>query len=360
VRRAAKIAADGWLVTFGIQPSAPETGFGYIRMGTEVEGSEGREVAAFVEKPDQATAESYLLSGDYTWNSGMFCFRADALIAAAQKACPDVLAAARACHASESGQVSPVEFSRDAFIAQPDISIDYAIMERAERVAVVPARFDWSDIGSWKAISEIEVAADADGNRVQGDAVVVESRNCYIQSDARMVAAVGVENLIIIDTGDAVLVADRDRAQQVKTVVERLRESNHPAAALHNTVHRPWGSYTVLEDRDDCKVKRLTVKPGHVLSLQLHNRRSEHWTVVDGTAKVRIGEREFLLNANESAYIPMNTVHRLENPTERDIHLIEVQCGDYFGEDDIVRLEDRYGRVPRKVQVSSERENNVD
>jgi len=224
----------------------------------------------------------------------------------------------------------------------------------------VPARFDWSDIGSWKAISEIEVAADADGNRVQGDAVVVESRNCYIQSDARMVAAVGVENLIIIDTGDAVLVADRDRAQQVKTVVERLRESNHPAAALHNTVHRPWGSYTVLEDRDDCKVKRLTVKPGHVLSLQLHNRRSEHWTVVDGTAKVRIGEREFLLNANESAYIPMNTVHRLENPTERDIHLIEVQCGDYFGEDDIVRLEDRYGRVPRKVQVSSERENNVD
>ena len=360
VQRAAKIAADGWLVTFGIQPSAPETGFGYIRMGAAVAGSEGREVAAFVEKPDQATAESYLLSGDYTWNSGMFCFRADALIAAAQKACPDVLAAARACHASESGQASPVEFSREAFIAQPDISIDYAIMERAERVAVVPAKFDWSDIGSWKAISEIEVETDAAGNRVQGDAVVVESRNCYIQSDARMVAVVGVENLIIIDTGDAVLVADRDRAQQVKTVVERLRESNHPAAALHNTVHRPWGSYTILEDREDCKVKRLTVKPGHVLSLQLHNRRSEHWTVVDGTAKVRIGEREFLLNANESAYIPMNTVHRLENPGQRDIHLIEVQCGDYFGEDDIVRLEDRYGRVPTKAQVLPGRENDVD
>ena len=175
-----------------------------------------------------------------------------------------------------------------------------------------------------------------------------------------MVAVVGVENLIIIDTGDAVLVADRDRAQQVKTVVERLRESNHPAAALHNTVHRPWGSYTILEDRDDCKVKRLTVRPGHVLSLQLHNRRSEHWTVVDGTAKVRIGEREFLLNANESAYIPMNTVHRLENPGQRDIHLIEVQCGDYFGEDDIVRLEDRYGRVPTKAQVLPGRENDVD
>ncbi|MBL0165356.1 MAG: mannose-1-phosphate guanylyltransferase/mannose-6-phosphate isomerase [Xanthomonadales bacterium] len=360
VRRAEKIAAAGWLVTFGIQPSAPETGFGYIRMGATVEGCEGREVAAFVEKPDRATAESYLLSGDYAWNSGMFCFRADALIAAAEKTCPDVLAAARACHASESGHVSPVEFEREAFMAQPDISIDYAIMERAARVAVVPAKFDWSDIGSWKAISEIDAESDAAGNRVQGNAIVVESSNCYIQSDTRMVAAVGVENLIIIDTGDAVLVADRDRAQQVKIVVERLRESNHPAASLHNTVHRPWGSYTILEDRNDCKVKRLTVKPGHVLSLQLHNRRSEHWTVVDGTAKVRIGEREFLLNANESAYIPMNTVHRLENPTDRDIHLIEVQCGDYFGEDDIVRLEDRYGRVPRKVHVSPSQENNVD
>ena len=349
VQRAARLADEGWLVTFGIQPTAPETGFGYIRMGARVSGQEGRQVAAFVEKPDRETAESYLASGDYTWNSGMFCFRADALIDAAAQTCPDVLAAARACHASESGQSSPVEFSREAFMAQPDISIDYAIMERASRVAVVPARFGWSDIGSWKAVSEIESDADAAGNRVHGQAIMVDSSNCYIQSDVRMVAAVGVENLIIIDTGDAVLVADRDRAQQVKTVVERLRASNHPAASLHNTVHRPWGSYTILEDRDDCKVKRLTVKPGHVLSLQLHHKRSEHWTVVDGTAKVRIGEREFLLQANESAYIPMNTVHRLENPTEQDIHLIEVQCGDYFGEDDIVRLEDRYGRVPSKA-----------
>ncbi|MEZ5460825.1 mannose-1-phosphate guanylyltransferase/mannose-6-phosphate isomerase [Dokdonella sp.] len=349
VERAVKIAADGWLVTFGIQPSAPETGFGYIRMGADVNDCEGRVVEAFVEKPDRETAESYLESGDYTWNSGMFCFRADALIAAAEKTCPDVLAAARACHASESGQASPIEFAREVFLAQPDISIDYAIMERASRVAVVPARFDWSDIGSWKAISDMEGDTDAAGNRVHGQAIIVESENCYIQSDARMVAAVGVKDLVIVDTGDAVLVADRERSQQVKIVVEQLRASNHQAATVHNTVHRPWGSYTILEDRDDCKVKRLTVKPGHVLSLQLHNRRSEHWTVVDGTAKVRIGEREFLLQANESAYIPMNTVHRLENPTAQDIHLIEVQCGDYFGEDDIVRLEDRYGRVPRKV-----------
>ena len=348
-QRAVALAGDGWLVTFGMPPSGPETGFGYLRMGAAIAGSEGREVAAFVEKPDRETAERYLASGDHVWNSGMFCFRADALIAAAEKTCPDVLAAARACHASESGQSSPVEFAREAFLAQPDISIDYAIMERASRVAVVPARFDWSDIGSWKAISDMDAESDAAGNRVQGQAIIVESENCYIQSDSRMVAAVGVRNLVIVDTGDAVLVADRERSQQVKIVVDRLRKDNHQAASFHKTVHRPWGSYTILEDGDDCKVKRLTVKPGHVLSLQLHNRRSEHWTVVNGTAKVRIGEREFLLNANESAYIPMNTVHRLENPTAQDIHLIEVQCGDYFGEDDIVRLEDRYGRVPRKV-----------
>ncbi|WP_440223161.1 mannose-1-phosphate guanylyltransferase/mannose-6-phosphate isomerase [Dokdonella sp. MW10] len=348
-RRAAALAQDGWLVTFGIRPTHPETGFGYIRMGAAIEGLDGRAVGAFVEKPNRETAESYVASGDYVWNSGMFCFRADALVAAAEVTCPDVIAAARACHASESGQASPIEFARELFLAQPDISIDYAIMERAPRVAVVPATFDWSDIGSWKAVSDMDAEADDAGNRVRGQAVIVESENCYIQSDSRMVAAVGVKDLVIVDTGDAVLVADRNRAQQVKLVVDRLRATNHQSATFHTTVHRPWGSYTILEDADDCKVKRLTVKPGHVLSLQLHNKRSEHWTVVHGTAKVRIGEKEFLLNANESAYIPMNTVHRLENPTDRDIHLIEVQCGDYFGEDDIVRLEDRYGRVKAKA-----------
>jgi mannose-1-phosphate guanylyltransferase/mannose-6-phosphate isomerase len=343
--RAAALARDGWLVTFGIRPTHPETGFGYIRMGGAVEGHAGREVAAFVEKPDMQTAESYVASGDYVWNSGMFCFRADVLLETAAKTCPEVLAAAQACHAQAINRASPVEFAREAFLAQPDISIDYAIMERAPRVAVVPAGFDWSDIGSWKAMSDIDTDADGEGNRVHGQAVLVESVNCYIQSGTRMVAAVGVKDLVIVDSGDAVLVSHRDRAQQVKQVVERLRAANHAAASVHATVHRPWGSYTVLEDADDCKVKRLTVKPGQVLSLQLHHRRSEHWTVVHGTAKVRIGEREFLLERNESAYIPMETVHRLENPTDSDIHLIEVQCGDYFGEDDIVRLEDRYGRV---------------
>jgi mannose-1-phosphate guanylyltransferase/mannose-6-phosphate isomerase len=347
-QRAAALANDGWLVTFGIRPTHPETGFGYIRMGASIADREGREVGAFVEKPSMQTAESYVASGDYVWNSGMFCFRADALLDVAARTCPDVLKAAEACHAHAINHESPIEFHREAFLAQPDISIDYAIMERAPKVAVVAASFDWSDIGSWKAMSDLDVA-DSDGNRVRGQAIVVESENCYIQSDTRMVAVVGVKDLVIVDTGDAVLVSHRERAQQVKLVVERLRATNHAAASVHQTVHRPWGSYTILEDANDCKVKRLTVKPGHVLSLQLHHRRSEHWTVVEGTAKVRIGEEEFLLQRNESAYIPMNTVHRLENPTATDIHLIEVQCGDYFGEDDIVRLEDRYGRIQKAV-----------
>jgi len=352
VARAQALAREGWLVTFGIPPAHPDTGFGYIRQGKQIGGSGEKEIAAFVEKPNLDKAREYLASGEYVWNSGMFCFLADALIDAAQAACPDVLAAVRACHASAISHESPVEYNRDAFAAMPDISIDYAIMERATRRAVVAASFDWSDIGSWKAVSEIasdEARPDDAGNRVHGKAVVIASENCYIQSGKRMVAAVGVRDLVIVDTADAVLVSDREHAQQVKQVVEQLHSDNHSAATHHQTVHRPWGSYTVLEDENDCKVKRLTVKPGQVLSLQLHHRRSEHWTVVHGTAKVRVGDEEFLLQRNQSCYIPMETLHRLENPTDQDIHLIEVQCGDYFGEDDIVRLEDRYGRVPTKA-----------
>jgi len=348
VQRARALAEDGWLATFGIVPTHAETGFGYIRVGASIDGRDGSEVAAFVEKPRREVAEAYLAAGDHLWNSGMFCFRADALLAAAAQTCPDVLAAAQACQAASMNFESPVEYAREAFLAQPDISIDYAVMEHAPRRAVVPATFDWSDIGSWKAVSELETETDEQGNRVRGQAILIESANCYIQSDKRMVAAVGVHDLVIVDTDDAVLVADKDRAQQVKLVVDRLRAAKHDAAAFHQTVHRPWGSYTVLEDADDCKVKRLVVKPGHVLSLQKHHRRSEHWTVVAGTAKVRVGDNEFLLQANQSTYIPIDTLHRLENPTDEDIHLIEVQCGDYFGEDDIVRLEDRYGRAAQR------------
>jgi mannose-1-phosphate guanylyltransferase/mannose-6-phosphate isomerase len=230
------------------------------------------------------------------------------------------------------------------FTQCPSISIDYAVMERAGNCAVVGGDFGWSDIGSWKAMSELYESDEA-GNRIHGKAVLVESRNCFIQGEDRLVAAVGVNDLVIVDTGDAVLVANRERAQDVKEVVNQLSELKDSAAEVHKTVYRPWGSFSVLEDADDCKVKRLVVKPGQVLSLQKHHRRAEHWTVISGEAKVRIDDNEFILRPNESTYIPANTRHRLENPGTKDVHLIEVQTGDYFGEDDIIRYEDIYGRV---------------
>lgn len=341
-RHAQAIAREGRLVTFGIQPTHAETGFGYIRRGAALAGGDGYEVAAFVEKPDIDNARRYLADGEHYWNSGMFCFRAAALVEAARALQPALLEAVAAC-LDAMPEAQPAELPAAGFSLLPDISIDYAIMEKATNVAVVPGTFDWNDIGSWKAISELD-DADADGNRVRGNAIVIDSRDCYVQSERRLVAAVGVRDLVIVDTDDAVLVSDREHAQQVKRVVEQLRADRHDAATFHQTVHRPWGSFTVLEDAPDCKVKRLVVKPGQVLSLQKHFRRSEHWTVVHGTAKVRVGDREFLLERNQSTYIPMDTLHRLENPTDSDIALIEVQCGDYFGEDDIVRLEDVYGR----------------
>lgn len=341
VTRARSLAQDGHLTTFGIKPTAPETGFGYIRAGAPLDG--GFVIDAFVEKPDLATAETYLAAGNYTWNAGMFCFSVGSLLSAAAQTCPDVLAAAKSCLTQTARQSDVVAFERESFLAQPDISIDYAVMERATHRAVVPAQFDWSDIGSWNSLGEL-TEPDADGNRVQGEAIVVGGSGNFIQTEGRLVAAVGVKDLVIVDSGDAVLVADRHQVQAVRHVVDSLRQRQHYAAQHHLTVYRPWGSYTVLEDAEDCKVKRLTVKPGGVLSLQRHQRRSEHWTVVDGTAKVRIGDEEMLLQRNQSTYIPMNTLHRLENPTERDLHLIETQCGDYFGEDDIERLEDVYGR----------------
>ncbi len=344
VQAASALASDGYLTTFGIRPTHPETGFGYIDAGEPITGRSGRALSAFVEKPDRARAETFVASGHHFWNAGMFCFSVGAVLQQAAGSCPDVLAAARACFAAGDTGAEPRNFDAALFAAQPDISIDYALMEPAQRRAVVPASFDWSDIGSWQAVGDLG-EADADGNRLHGDVVCVDSRGCYVQADQRLVAAVGVSNLVIVDAGDAVLVADRGRSQSVKQVVEQLRAAGHPAAQHGATVHRPWGSYTVLEDADDCKVKRLTVNPGGILSLQKHHRRSEHWTVVHGTAKVRVGDREILLERNQSTYIPVDTLHRLENPTSAPIHLIEVQCGDYFGEDDIVRLEDVYGRA---------------
>ena len=344
VNEAFQIANQGYLVTFGIHPTHAETGYGYIRQGEPLTMSGAYRVAEFVEKPNEATAIKYLASGEYHWNSGMFCFQANTFLKALKRYAPDVHKAAERVWEATDKTRSPIEFPSELFSECPSISVDYAVMERADNTAVVASDFGWSDIGSWKAISEL-YESDAAGNRLKGKAVMVGSTDCFVQSGERVVAAVGVNNLIIVDTGDAVLVADRNQAQDVKEVVAQLSELQHEAVSFHKTVHRPWGSYTILEDAEDCKVKRLVVKPGQVLSLQLHHRRAEHWTVVKGTAKVRLGDREFLLEANQSTYVPVNTLHRLENPGDEDIHLIEVQTGDYFGEDDIERLEDIYGRI---------------
>jgi len=344
VKEATLLSNQGYLVTFGIHPTHAETGYGCTRQGDVLTASGGYRIAEFVEKPDEATAIKYLESGEYHWNSGMFCFQAGTFLESLKRFAPDVYAAVvRVWEATDKTQ-SPTEFPAELFAECPSISIDYAVMERADNTAVVASDFGWSDIGSWKAISEL-YESDESGNRIKGKAVMVGSTGCFVQSGERVVAAVGVKNLVIVDTGDAVLVADRDQAQDVKEVVAQLSELKHEAVEFHKTVHRPWGSFTILEDATDCKVKRLVVKPGQVLSLQLHHRRAEHWTVVRGTAKVRLGDEEFLLEANQSTFIPVETLHRLENPGDKDIHLIEVQTGDYFGEDDIERLEDVYGRI---------------
>ena len=344
VAQARQLATEGWLVTFGIQPTAPETGFGYIEAGAALNG--GYQVARFVEKPTRDKAAEYLAAGNFTWNSGMFCFTAGALIDALRTHAPDLLAAVEATLAATDFTKAPPVLASEQFKQVPDISIDYAVMEKAAQVAgvaVVPAAFDWSDIGSWNALAEL-TAADGSGNRINGEAVLVDAINCYVQGGDRIVAAVGVDNLLIIDTADALLVADRSRAQDVKAVVQQLKLTAHDSVRHHRTVHRPWGTYTVLEEGERFKMKRIVVKPGASLSLQMHHHRSEHWVVVAGMALVVNGEKEIFVRTDQSTYIPAGTQHRLSNPGVIDCVMIEVQTGDYVGEDDIVRFEDKYGR----------------
>ena len=355
VDRAAALAATGTLVTFGITPTHPETGFGYIECGELLVPEEGNAPAAyrarrFVEKPQLAVARDYLTEGRYVWNSGMFAFTADAIIEAFSRHAPGVLAAARPVAQAFASAPSTQMLEIDAalFAAVPDISIDYAIMERAAEsgeVAVVRGVFDWSDVGSWQAVAAL-TTADDDGNRGHGERVAIATRDTYVHAADRVVATVGVENLVIVDTPDAVLIAHRDHLQRVKEVVGELKARGHDAYKLHRTVSRPWGAYTVLEEAPGFKIKRIEVRPGAALSLQLHHRRSEHWVVVRGTARVTNGEREFDVRPNESTYIPVETRHRLENRASEPLVIIEVQCGDYLGEDDIVRFEDKYGRTP--------------
>ncbi len=343
VQDASALAAAGYLVTFGIAPTLPETGFGYIQQGAQLDS--GYQVARFVEKPTLETVQSYLASGEYLWNSGMFCFRASTLIQALQTLSPEILATVQS--ALDTGQANgdTLELGEE-FALSPDISIDYAVMEKAPNVAVVRAGFDWSDLGAWSSYGLL-MEKDAQGNQIHAqETVLVDTHNCVIQSPHRITATLGLEDLLIVDTPDALLVADRNRDQEVKKIVEILKIRDHACFDLHTTVHRPWGTYTTLEEGDHFKIKRIVVKPGHKLSLQMHYHRSEHWVVVSGTAKSVNGEEEKLIMTNQSTYIPAGCKHRLENPGRVNLIMIEVQSGSYLGEDDIVRFDDVYGRAP--------------
>jgi mannose-1-phosphate guanylyltransferase len=348
VAKAVSLSSQGWLVTFGVQPQYPETGFGYIEAGDAIGTDEGLKVARFVEKPDLKTAESYLAAGNYFWNSGMFCFQVGTVLEEFAKHAPDVLDAAAASLASsrltQGDAYHCLAVDADSFAKVPDISIDYALMERSARVATVPCDIGWSDIGSWNAVSEL-TARDDNGNRFEGEVLSHGSRNNYVNSEDRLTALVGVEDLLVVDTPDALMIAHKDHAQDVKHIVGQLKSSGHTLHLLHRTVHRPWGTYTTLENGDRFKIKRIVVKPKASLSLQLHHHRSEHWIVVSGMATVVNGDKEFMLNTNESTFIRAGHQHRLSNPGVIDLVLIEVQSGDYVGEDDIVRLEDIYGRA---------------
>ena len=351
VQQAAALAAQGHLVTFGIQPTAPETGYGYIEAGQPVNTTvpQGNHVVRFIEKPARERAEQLLAAGNYLWNSGMFCFAAQTMLDALQQHAPEVLHAARACLADaridHTSHATLVEIQGESFREAPDISIDYAVMEKSGQVAVVPGAFGWNDIGSWDAVRSLS-EPDTDGNRTTGDTVFVDSHDTYVHnSDDRLVATVGLDNLLIIDTPDALLVAAADQAQKVKEVVKALKARGHEAAQLHRTVARPWGTYTILGEGERYKIKRIEVKPGASLSLQMHHHRNEHWIVVKGMAKVVNGDEEIFVATNESTYIPATHRHRLENPGLLPLVMIEVQSGEYLGEDDIVRFQDNYGRA---------------
>jgi len=341
VAQAAALAGEGRLVTFGIQPEAPETGYGYIE-------ASGNEVLRFVEKPSLEKAREYVASGRFLWNSGMFCFTAGTVLAEMEQHCPDIVQGVRACmqrsRVSRGNGFAQVDLDPDAFAVVRDDSIDYALMEKSKRVAVVPCSIGWSDIGSWSAIGDL-ATADGNANRLEGKAILHDVTGCYIRCTDRIVGAVGLRNLVIIDTADALLVADKARAQDVKHIYAQLKAEGHEAHKLHRTVHRPWGTYTVLEEGPGFKIKRICVKPGASLSLQMHHHRSEHWIVVSGTATVFNGDREIVVGTNESTFIPAGNKHRLANATEADLAIIEVQSGGYLGEDDIVRFDDKYGRV---------------
>lgn len=346
---AAHQAQQGQLVVFGISPTAPETGFGYIEV--EKVSRHTQKAIRFVEKPDSATAQRYLSTGRYYWNSGMFCFAAGTILNAFREHAPEVMEAAEGAWVSASHEASVTQFDAHAFGLQPDISIDYAVMERASNVTLVPAKFSWSDVGTWPAVAEA-FTADTSGNtfvdRDGTEFVAIDTTGTHLQTSshtAKVVATVGVHDLVIVDTPDALLIVHKSAAQKVKSVVDMLKERKHASTQFPAAVRRPWGTYATLKEEAGYKVKRITVNPGQSLSLQYHHQRAEHWVVVQGTAIVQVGDEEHTTLPGQYRYVPLKEKHRLTNTGEGELVLIEVQCGDYLGEDDIVRLADVYGRA---------------
>lgn len=334
-------AAEGKLVTFGVVPSKPETGYGYIRRQQGSGPAYG--IAQFVEKPDLATATRYVESKEYFWNSGMFMFKATQVLDELRELAAPIYDACAQAFTAAKRDLDFIRLPQKEFAACPSDSFDYAVMEKTRNGVVVPLDAGWSDVGSWSALHEA-IPGDAEGNVCIGDVLIEDVRNCYLQSSSRLVAAVGLKDHVVVETKDAVLVAPKDRVQDVKQLVAKLKQQGRYETSLHREVFRPWGSYDSIDTGDRFQVKRLVVKPGASMSLQLHHHRAEHWIVVSGTARITRGDETFLLEENQSTYIPLGTRHRIENPGKIPLHIIEVQSGAYLGEDDIVRFEDRYGR----------------
>ncbi|HLI22506.1 MAG TPA: mannose-1-phosphate guanylyltransferase/mannose-6-phosphate isomerase [Stellaceae bacterium] len=345
VGRAAEAASAGRLVTFGIKADRPETGYGYIKRGKALDNVAGAfEVAAFVEKPDRARAETYVADEAYSWNSGIFLFPVKLLLGELERLQPNMVATCRDALAKAKRDLDFLRLDSDAFAKAPSNSIDYALMEHTPHAAVVPVEMGWSDVGTWDALWMVGTQ-DKAGNVVAGDVITEDTRNSYLRAESGLLAVLGVEDMVVVATSDAVMVARRDRAQDVKQIVAKLERGKRNELLSHPLVHRPWGTYRSIHNGERVQVKHIMVKPGGILSLQMHHHRAEHWVVVTGTARVIKGNEEMILHENESTFIPMGTRHRLENPGKIPLHLIEVQSGSYLGEDDIVRFEDTYGRA---------------
>ena len=350
---AREAAENGELVTFGITPLSPETGFGYIHSENRVNG-QAQPVLEFVEKPDLATAQQYLAAGDYYWNSGMFMFRASRYIEELTRLRPEMVAACRQAVALAKKDCDFIRLDSASYAASPDDSIDYAVMEHTARASMVPLNAGWNDIGSWASVWE-EADKDGENNAIQGDAILQGCEDCFVHGTSRLIIGVGLRNTIIIETADALLIMDASHAQDARHVVSKLLSAQRTEAVDHRQVQRPWGSYDSIGAGQRFQVKRISVRPGAKLSLQMHHHRAEHWIVVSGTAKVTNGEQEYLLTENQSTYIPLGVVHSLQNPGKIPLELIEVQSGSYLGEDDIVRLQDNYGRVPQTPSTAGGR-----